>query len=86
MAFGAVVKTVHHGNATMTGAASATGSGAWDKDKSVLVFTFSHSNSGTVNPSIHWVRGAITNDTTVTFTRATTTDNVIIEWQVIEYY
>ncbi len=84
--FGGGIKAVHHGNATMTGTTSATGSGTWDKDKSVLEFTFSNSNAGAIAGDAGAVRGAITNDTTVTFTRGVGSGSIIVEWQVIESF
>ena len=83
----AVLKSVQSGTATIAnGSSSTTGTiTSVDTTKSFLVFGASLASNVTADPLYGQVTGQITNATTLTFARNSTTGDITIKWYVAEF-
>ncbi|MDH5293369.1 MAG: cadherin-like domain-containing protein, partial [Acidimicrobiia bacterium] len=79
-----VLDDIQKGTATLAGGSSSVTAtiAAVDPTRAFLTFSVRGSDA---NPDNLWVRGTLTNATTVTFTRPGTTGTVTIEWSVVEF-
>ena len=83
--FGSNIKSVQRGEKTL-GDSTATDTvtiTAVDTSKAFVVISYSY-NSNVVSEVL--VDAFLTNTTTITFTRGTGTNIVIIAWQVVEFF
>jgi hypothetical protein len=81
------IKSIQRGTITLTGVASNTATISSVDTANAYVAYLGHKDSDTVgNNADNWVRLDLTNATTVTATRAGSTGNVVVSFEVVEYY
>jgi len=79
----ATLNTVHKGSVAFSGSdTSKTDSWSGTKDNAILFISFSQLGA---SPSQVCIRGEITNDTTLTFTRSSSGTSVTVYWHVVEF-
>ena len=79
-----VVKTLQRGTKVLAATSDTVTVTAVDTAKSLLLMNFECDNVAVI-PGDAFVRGTLTNGTTLTFTKGTATGNSTISWQLVEF-